>query len=244
MASVLITGASRGLGLEYARQYLADGWLVHACCRAPQAAGELQVLAREGNLTIHRMDVTNPDEIASLAHILRDTPLDILINNAGIIDNYGFGVADGRDDPDIRNCDFDIWRQILETNLMAPARITGAFVDNLARPRCSTGPEHRIVVMMTSALGSIASTELGGRYAYRTSKAGLNMLTRGLAAWLQPKGITVAAIAPGWTRTQMGGANAPVGIAQSVSGMRRVIAGLTPAHSGTFWNWDGEHIAW
>ncbi len=243
MASILITGASRGLGLEFAAQYLADGWTVHAGCRAPDRATGLQELAAAptpngGALTIHRMDVTVPEEIAAVAEALAGAPLDILMNNAAIVDGYGTGVVEGLDDPDIRNYDFGFWEEALKTNLLAPARITGAFVEHLL---LAGNP---IVAMVSSGLGSVGNNWQGGRYAYRTSKAGLNMLTRGLGAWLEPMGITVAALAPGWSRTEAGGPNAYNSVEDAVTGVRRVISGLGIEQTGTFWDWDGSPLPW
>lgn len=237
MPSVLITGANRGIGLELAAQYLQDGWTVHACCRAPDQAKSLNGLAA-GSLHVHRMDVDETADIAAVAAALDGTPLDLLINNAGIIDNYGVGVAEGKDDPDIRNYDFDLWERVMRTNLYAPARITSAFVDSL------TAAERPVVVMVASGLSSIANTRQGGRYAYRTSKAALNMLTRGFAAWLEPEGVIVVSIAPGWTRTELGGPNAPNPVDVSVVGMRKTIAGLTLDATGTYWDWDGTALPW
>ena len=236
MPSVLITGANRGIGLELARQYAADGWAVHACCRHPQAADALRALG--GDVTFHRMDVDEPTEIAAVAAELGATPLDLLINNAGIIDNYGVGVAEGKDDPDIRTYDFGLWEQVMRTNLYAPARMTGAFLANLAKA------DRPVVVMVGSGLSSIANTRQGGRYAYRTSKAALNMLTRGFAAWLEPEGVIVVSIAPGWTRTDLGGPSAPNPVDRSVAGMRKTIAGLTMEKTGTYWDWDGKSLPW
>ena len=182
--------------------------------------------------------MTDADQVSAVAETLAGAPIDLLINNAGIIDNYGFGVLDGKDDPDIRNYDFDLWERILKTNLLAPARVTGAFVDHLSRG------DRRLVVMMTSGLASISNTWQGGRYAYRTSKSALNMLTRGLGAWLEPLGIAVVTIAPGWTQTEMGGANAPNEVAGAIADVRKIVDGLGIEQSGTFWNWDGERLPW
>jgi NAD(P)-dependent dehydrogenase (short-subunit alcohol dehydrogenase family) len=238
MPSVLITGANRGIGLELAAQYLRDGWEVHACCRSPESADGLDGLSGGGTLTVHRMDVDDAADIAAVSETLGEAPLDLLINNAGIMDNYGTGVAEGKDDPDIRNYDFELWEQVMRTNLFAPARVTGAFVDNLAIA------ERPVVVMVASGLSSIANNRQAGRYAYRTSKAALNMLMRGFAAWLEPEGIIVVSIAPGWTRTELGGPSAPNTVDVSVAGMRKTIAGLTPEKNGTYWDWDGTPLPW
>jgi NAD(P)-dependent dehydrogenase (short-subunit alcohol dehydrogenase family) len=236
MPAVLITGANRGIGLELARQYAADGWRVHACCRDLGAAGPLHALSAA--VTVHRLDVDEPEQIAAVAAELGAAPLDVLINNAGIIDNYGVGVAEGKDDPDIRNFDFDLWEKVMRTNLYSAARVTGAFMENLF------AAERPVIAMVGSGLSSIANTRQGGRYAYRTSKAALNMLVRGFAAWLRPEGVIVVSIAPGWTKTDLGGPNAPNDVDVSVAGMRKTIAGLTMEKTGTYWDWDGTPLPW
>jgi NAD(P)-dependent dehydrogenase (short-subunit alcohol dehydrogenase family) len=240
MPSILITGANRGIGLEFARQYLADGWRVYACCRAPGKADLLNRLAVDFNdlLSIYRMDVRDGDEVTAVAKALNGAPIDILFNNAGIVDSYGTGVFEGKDDPDLKNYDLNLWLKIFDTNVLSQGRVTGEFSDNVV------ASERKMVVMISSGIASIANTWQAGRYAYRTSKAALNMLTRGIGAWLEPRGVTVIAIAPGWTRTELGGPNAHNSVEESVSGMRKVLAGLTFKDTGSYWNFDGERLPW
>ena len=240
MPTLLVTGANRGIGLELVRQYLDGGWNVVATCRKPEGADALNSLkdSAGGRLSIERMDVDNGAEVNAVAESLSGAPIDLLINNAGIIDNYGQGVAEGGDDPDLKNTDTDEWLGILKTNVVAPGRITGAFADNVA------ASEKKLVVMMTSGLGSIANTEQGGRYAYRTSKAALNMLTRNAGAWLGEREIIVISMAPGWTRTDLGGPSAPTSVEDAVAGMRAIFDKLTLAETGTYWNFDGQQLPW
>jgi len=237
---MLITGANRGLGYELARQYLELGWSAVACCRNPEGAGALHRLAdsSDGRLKIQRMDVNDAEEVAAVARELNDTPIDLLINNAGIVDSYGTGVAEGKDDPDLKNYDHEYWLEILNTNVVAPGRVIGEFADNVA------ASDKKLIAMMTSGLGSIANTWQAGRYAYRTSKAGLNMLTRSAGEWLENRGITIIAIAPGWTRTDLGGPNAPTAVEDSVAGMRVIFDQITIAETGTYWNFDGQQLPW
>jgi NAD(P)-dependent dehydrogenase (short-subunit alcohol dehydrogenase family) len=240
MASILISGANRGIGLEFTRQYLEDGWRVYACCRAPEKADLLNQLGEEFDdlLSVYRMDVRSGDEVTAVAQALNGAPIDILINNAGIVDSYGTGVFEGKDDPDLKNYDMDLWLEILDTNVVSQGRVTGAFADNIA------GSDQKMVVMISSGLASITNTWQGGRYAYRTSKAALNMLTRSVGAWLEPRGIAVITIAPGWTRTELGGPNAHNSVEDSISGMRKVLDGLTIKNTGSYWNFDGEQLPW
>lgn len=240
MPSLLITGASRGLGLEFCRQYAEANWRVYACCRNPDSADRLRLLAQEtnGRISLHAMDVNNAREVDAVAKTLEGRPIDILMNNAGVADSYGIGVVEGKDDPDLRRYDMEGWLALLNTNVIGQGRVTGAFVDNVARS------ERKLVVMMASGLSSIANTWQGGRYAYRTSKAALNMLMRGVGAWLQPRGITVVSIAPGWTRTELGGPNAHNSVEEAVAGVRRVIDRLTFDDTGSYWNYDGKRLPW
>jgi len=186
------------------------------------------------------MDVTNDAQVKGVAEQVKGTPIDLLINNAGTVESifYGSGAYEGHDDPDLRNYDFDGWLDLLKTNLLGPARVCGAFVDNLsagARP---------VAVNMVSTLASIASTWQAGRYAYRTSKAALNMLTRSVGEWYQKRGIILVSISPGWTRTEMGGPKATNSAEESVEGVRKVIAGLTMADTGKFFNFNGQVLSW
>lgn len=240
MPSVLVTGANRGLGLELVSQYLDAGWTAIACCRQPDQADALHRLAKiaAGRLRIEAMDVNDAGQVASVAKALDGKAIDLLINNAGIADSYGIGVFEGKDDPDLKNYDFDIWLEVLRTNVLSPGRVTGEFADHVARS------EKKMIVMMASGLSSLANTWRGGRYAYRTSKAALNMVMRGAGAWLEPRGITVVSIAPGWTRTDLGGPSAPNSVGDAVTGMRAVLDRITLADTGSYWNFDGERLPW
>jgi NAD(P)-dependent dehydrogenase (short-subunit alcohol dehydrogenase family) len=242
MPAVLITGANRGIGFELARQYVEDDWRVVASCRQPVDAIDLNALAKKhpARLEVVQCDVNSDASVRMLSDELLGRPIDLLINNAGIVDRegYGTGAYEGTDDPDLRNYDFDQWLEVLRTNLLSPARVTATFVDHLE------GGTNPIVVMMGSTLASIELTKDPGRYSYRTSKAGLNALMRSMGAWLATRGITTVTISPGWTRTDMGGPNALNSIEQSVAGVRQVIDGITPDDVGRFFNFDGTELPW
>ena len=225
MPTALVTGANRGIGLEFVRQYAEDGWRVIATCREPDKAAALR--AAQGTVEIHRLEVTDPDEVANLARALKGQAIDLLINNAGIM---GRGDVLGR-------VDFEAWEEVLRVNTLAPVRMVEAFLDNVARS------QRRQIVAMTSRMGSIADSS-GGYYSYRSSKAALNAAMRSLAADLAGKGITIAVFHPGWVKTDMGGSGALVAPRDSVAGMRRVIERLRPADSGRFFNYDGDEIPW
>jgi NAD(P)-dependent dehydrogenase (short-subunit alcohol dehydrogenase family) len=229
MPSILITGANRGLGFEFARQYAADGWQVFATCRHPYAAATaLQELARAGVVRIIPLDVTNLESVRQAATQIEE-PIDILINSAGI---------GGKREQQTGNVDYESWREVLNVNTMGPLRVTEAFVDHLARS------ERKLVVTITSGLGSITDNTSGGSIPYRSSKAAVNMVMRTVSIDLAPRGITSVVINPGWVKTDMGGPSAPLTPTESVSAMRRLIGKLGPAESGKFFNHDGREYPW
>ena len=235
MPSVLITGANRGLGLEFAAQYLADGWHVCAACRQPQSAAKLQRLAKGlakdkvDRIKILAMDVTDQASIARAAAALGDAPIDLLINGAGIM---------GEPNQNVGNVDYLAWSHVLEVNTLGPLRVVEAFVDHLARS------ERKLVVTITSGMGSLADNTSGGWIAYRSSKAAVNMVMRSAAIELTPRGISCVLVNPGWVRTDMGGASAPLSPTESVAALRQLIGRLGPAESGKFFHYDGREFPW
>ncbi|MEE8226379.1 MAG: SDR family oxidoreductase [Kiloniellales bacterium] len=226
MPTVLMTGANRGLGLEFARSYATDGWRVHACCRHPEKAKALKAV--EGDLVVHKLDITDGLRVAGLARELADDAIDVLLNNAGVYGpRSGFGETD-----------FDDWLDVLKINTIAPLRMAERFVEHVARS------ERKLIVSISSGMGSIAMNDAGGHYPYRASKAALNMVVKGLSADLAARGIIAVALSPGWVQTDMGGSSAELTPEESVAGMRAVIDGLTPADSGRFLNYQGEDRPW
>jgi NAD(P)-dependent dehydrogenase (short-subunit alcohol dehydrogenase family) len=226
MPTVLITGASRGLGLEFTRQYAAEGWRVHACCRDPDKAEGLKGLA--GEVHRQRLDVTDGEQVARLARDLKDEPIDLLINNAGIYEGAAvFGETD-----------FEAWREVLDVNTLGPLRMAEAFVDQVA----ASG--RRMIVGVSAVMGSIERNEAGGDYPYRTSKAALHMITKGLSVELAARGVIAVAISPGSVRTDMSPPDAELSPEESVAAMRAAIDALTPADSGHLMTRFGEHVPW
>jgi NAD(P)-dependent dehydrogenase (short-subunit alcohol dehydrogenase family) len=228
MPTVLITGASRGIGLEFAKQYAAEGWTVLAAARDPDAVARGLGDAR-GDFSLVRLDVCDPASVAILSERLRGTPIDLLINNAGLY---------GPRRPELGAVHYPAWFEVLNTNVMGAMRVTEALVDNIR-----AGDRKRIAAI-SSKVGSMADNSSGGGYIYRSSKAAMNAVFRSLAIDLAGEGIRVAILHPGWVRTDMGGANALIDTATSVAGMRDVIAGLTAERSGRFINYDGSEIPW
>jgi NAD(P)-dependent dehydrogenase (short-subunit alcohol dehydrogenase family) len=231
MPSTLITGANRGIGLEFARQYLADNWHVYASCRDPSAASELHRMAdgSGGKLQVLSIDVGDLASVKSAAIELQGNPIDLLLNNAGIGGPRGQTIG---------NIDYETWRHVLDVNTLGPMRVAEAFVDNVARS------ERKLLVTLTSGMGSIGDNASGGAFAYRSSKAAVNMVMRSLAIDLAPRDITCVVINPGWVKTDMGGSHARLTAAESVAAMKRLIDKLGPAQSGKFFNYDGREYAW
>ena len=227
MPTVLITGASRGIGREFAAQYAADGWTVLAGARRPETLVAQSGVS--GDLVPVPLDVGDPASVATLAQRLRGTPIDLLINNAGLY---------GPQRPPLGGIDYPVWTEVLNTNVLGAMRVTEAFIDNL---RSGTGKR---IAAISSKVGSMADNRSGGGYIYRSSKAAMNAVFRSLAIDLADDGIRVTILHPGWVRTEMGGRNALIDPAESVAGMRQVIAELTREQSGRFINYDGCDIPW
>ncbi len=230
MTTILITGANRGIGLEFVRQYAKDGAAIVAGAREPEKASELAAIekASGGKVRVLPLNVSHSHSIAKLKQILGDEPIDILINNAGVR-----GARGGRDG----RVDVDGWLETFRINSIAPYEMARAFHENLTRGR------DKKLVVITSVLGSTASHG-GGDYSYRASKAAVNNIMHGLSREFAKDGIAVGIFHPGWVRTDMGGQSAPVEAADSVAGLRKRIAELSPANSGSYRDYANAAIPW
>ena len=225
---VLITGANRGLGLEFTKQYAADGWRVLACCRHPQSALDLQALAAAySNVKIYALDVADFAQIDALAVQLKDESIDVLINNAGVYPASSFG-----------DTNYDDWANGFKVNSMAPLKMAEAFVQHITRSQLKK------IATLTSKMGSIDDNTSGESYSYRSSKTAVNMVMKSLSIDLKPYGISVVTLHPGWVQTDMGGSNALISAQTSVSGLRKVIADLSLGTTGQFIAYDGKPIPW
>ena len=236
--TIVISGANRGLGLQFAQQYALEGWRVWAGCRAPGQCAELASLAEQfpGKVDVVQLDVTSAASVRDVADALGDTPVDVLLNNAG---TFGpDGIPAGLSYQRFGRIDYDVWSRILQVNLFGPMRLAEALSTPVALSR------RKVIANMSSGLGSIANNDLGGIHSYRTSKAGLNALTKGLSVDLADLGVIVVSLAPGWCRTDMGGDDARVDPAESVTGLRHVIEALTPDSSGKFLDAQGREVLW
>lgn len=233
--TVFITGATRGIGLELSKQYAKANWKVLACSRHPETP-DLQALKNlHSNVSIVKLDVSNQDEIKKVATDLRDTPIDLLINCAGIYGN-------GKREQDLEDITPEDMEAVFKTNSIAPLMVSRAFLPQLELSRFKT------IVTISSRIGSITDNTSGEIYAYRTSKAAVNMIMKSLAVDLSPKKIKVILLHPGWVKTDMGGAGADIDVSTSVEGMRRVIESKlevsTPDTEHLFFNYKGEAIPW
>lgn len=233
----LISGANRGLGLGYARQLLASGDKVIAGVRDPANAGSLIELSRQYSslLDIGRLDMNDWGSIDSFAGNLEEERIDYLINNAGL---YGGSWDKDSHRQSIDSMDYELWEEIMRVNVIAQFRLTRALEGSLMRS------DKPLIVMMSSDLGSIGNNELGQSYAYRTSKAALNMIGKSLAVELKERGIRVISMAPGWTQTALGGWNATWKVEDSVAKQIKVITALGPEDTGRFLNLHGKSVPW
>ena len=227
MPTVLITGSNRGLGLEFARQYAAAGWKVLATCRDPQSATELNAVA--GEIQVLPLDVSDFLAIDTVSRILSAEKIDLLLNNAGL--NGSPAIAFGE-------TDYEDWSEVFRVNTQAPLKMAECFVEQVANS------DKKLIVSLSSRLGSISENDEGEQYSYRSSKAALNAVNKSMSVDLAGRGITTAVLHPGWARTDMGGPNAAVDPVDSVSGMRAVIDNLTSADSGRNFSYDGSSIDW
>lgn len=220
MKHAVITGANRGIGLELARQLQQRGWRVTALCRRPSRA-----LEDLGVTVVSGFDVTDPDSIDDLADQLPPGSVDLLINNAGILEGM-----------DLEHLDLASARRQFEVNALGPLRVTHALLAALGQ-----GSK---VGLVTSRMGSIADNTSGGSYGYRMSKAALNAAGKSLAHDLAPRGISVAILHPGYVRTDMTGGSGLIDVEEAAGGLLARLDELTPDNTGTFWHSNGDVLPW
>lgn len=220
MQHAVITGANRGIGLELVRYYKADGWQVTGVCRT--TSEELDAVATR---VIENIDVASEESVARLVEALEGQSVDLLINNAGIMQDDILG-----------QLDFDSLRRQMEINAFAPLRVCEALLPNLR-----SGSR---IANITSRMGSIADNDSGGRYGYRASKAAFNALGRSLAVDLKERGIAVAQLHPGFVQTRMVNFGGLITAEEAARGLAARIAGLNLDNSGSFWHSNGEELPW
>jgi NAD(P)-dependent dehydrogenase (short-subunit alcohol dehydrogenase family) len=220
---VVVTGANRGIGLELARQLAARGDSVVAAVRDPSRAGRARALERA---LVFPCDVTSDASVAAFADSLTG-PVDVLVNNAGVL---------GKDDA-FEHLDFADMLRVYDTNALGAIRMARALL-----PHLRAGQAKKILNVSTG-MGSIADNGSGGSWAYRLSKAALNMATKNLAIELRDDGISCVAVNPGWVRTDMGGAGAPMPVEESARRLLRIVDSMRLDASGSFLNYDGKPYA-
>ena len=230
MATILVTGANRGLGNEFVEQYLNEGNDVIATYRNENSSMDLIEMGNErSNLKLLQLDVSSNKSLNSFAENLGDSPIDIFINNAGVYGprNSSFG-----------NVDEENWIPAIKVNAIAPLLLTQLIIKNIR-----AGADKKLIYI-TSKMGSIDDNKGGGAYVYRSSKTALNAVVKSLSVDLENEGIVVALIHPGWVKTDMGGPNALIERDTSVRGMTEVISNLDITSTGNFYNYDGSIIPW
>ena len=227
---VVITGANRGLGLEFCRQYLTKGDKVYACSRSPEKAAALLELKQShgGQLEIVPLDVSNPIMLANLSYVIEES-IDILINNAGIYGPRGLKFGEYKADD---------WAEVLKINTIAPMMVVQHLADKVA------ASNEKKIVLVSSKMGSIADNQKGGSYIYRSSKAAINAVGKTLAIDLAEQGVKVAIVHPGWVQTDMGGPNGLIDSNTSIAGLCEVVENLNESNSGEFFSYDGSLIPW
>jgi NAD(P)-dependent dehydrogenase (short-subunit alcohol dehydrogenase family) len=236
MKNILITGSSRGLGLEFVKQYLEMGYNVLASCRKPENASDLQELKERfsDHLTLIKLDVVKEEDRDKVFKQLESEieTLDVLINNAGIVSGeegkiFNLG--------EVYKEDFS---KVFLVNSIAPLLMAEKFL-----PLLEKGEQPKIA-NITSLNGCIAKRTQGGKYSYCTSKAALNMITKILSNDLREKGIVALAIHPGWIKTDMGGPNAPQEKEKPISMIIDLIDNSDISQSGKFLDWKGNELPW
>jgi NAD(P)-dependent dehydrogenase (short-subunit alcohol dehydrogenase family) len=231
--TILITGSSRGIGLEITRRYAEQGWRVIATCRTPEKALALQAIADEhSNVSIDRLDVTDFEQIDALAAKYASTPIDVLLNNAGIS-----GASEAQK---FGEFDFQVFNQVMAVNVIGPLKMSEAFIGNVA------ASEQKKIINIASGQGSI-TRNFGGQYFYRASKSALNMVMRTLSIEMKKKGITVGLLSPGFVRTDFTeGLDLPMMISpeESAEAVVKLIDTYTLEDTGTYVRNTGEPIPW
>jgi NAD(P)-dependent dehydrogenase (short-subunit alcohol dehydrogenase family) len=220
MKTALITGANRGIGLALTQNYLAQGWQVIGVCRSSSAE-----LDASGAQVISGVDVTDAKALGALANQVAGKSIDLLINNAGIFQHEALG-----------SIDYTSVQQQFLVNAEAPLRVTEALLGNLA-----SGAK---IAFITSRMGSIADNGSGGYYGYRMSKAALNAAAVSLARDLQPRGIAVAILHPGYVQTAMVNFGGDISAQEAAQRLTQRIAALTLENSGSFWHSNGDLLPW
>jgi NAD(P)-dependent dehydrogenase (short-subunit alcohol dehydrogenase family) len=249
--TVLVTGSNRGIGLQLVTQYAEDGWDVIATSRSPHDDDDLNALAElHDNVAVEQLDVTDMDSIAALAAKYRGRPIDVLINNAGLLG--------GRPGQEWGNLDPEVFQQVMAVNVFGPHKVSEAFADNVA------ASDQKKLIVISSTIGSISRMQNPTALPIlATSKAAVNMAMRTVAMQLKDQGVVVAMLMPGLVRTRMSyqatgmtleeasqqtdfdfDRPGSISAEESASRIRRVVASLDGSETGIFLNNDGSRLDW
>lgn len=231
MKNVVVTGANRGIGLQFVTQLGESNYNITACCRRPNAAHDLNTIAsHHKNITVMPLDVTKDGSITALYKALSDKPIDILINNAGITGESGVTVGN------IHKTNF---MDVFVTNCYGVLKTSEVLLPLLEKS------EDKLIVVISSSMGSITENERGGSYAYRASKSALNSVMRSFAIDVKPRDVKVLLLHPGWVKTNLGGKDALIDVKESVDGMLDQIEKHgRRAEADCVWRYDGTLVAW
>ena len=231
MKNILITGANRGLGLGLVKKFLKNNEKVICTTRNFSKSKELILCKKKynDNLEICELDLLDKESPNILSKFLRNEPIDLFINNAGVI---------GHSAQHFKSVSLNHWIDVLKVNLISPLLITQSIIKNVEKS--SEGK----IYFISSKVGSIEDNKSGGMYIYRSSKTALNQVVKSLSIDLKPLGISVISLHPGWVRTEMGGPNALISVEESVNGMVDVISNTSIINSGQFINYDGTRLPW
>ena len=231
MKNILITGANRGLGLGLVKKFLKNNEKVICTTRNISKSKELILCKKKynDNLEICELDLLDKESPNILSNFLGDKPIDLFINNAGVI---------GHSAQHFKSVSLNHWIDVLKVNLISPLLITQSIIKNVEKS------SERKIYFISSKVGSIEDNKSGGMYIYRSSKTALNQVVKSLSIDLKPLGISVISLHPGWVRTEMGGPNALISVEESVNGMVDVISNTSIINSGQFINYDGTRLPW
>lgn len=229
--NILVTGSSRGIGLEMVRYGQERGWRVFACCRHPQQAKDLLDVASmtPAQVSVHVADMNELATLQALGYELRNESIDVLINNAGIY---------GSDQNRFGQTDMTSWHEVFQVNCIAPMKLAEILCEQV------TASDRKTIACLSSKMGSMEDNGSGGSYLYRSSKAALNAVVKSMSIDLRSRGIKAVVLHPGWVKTDMGGPHAEISTRESVSRMFGIIESLTINDSGRFIDIDGEDIPW
>lgn len=229
MKTILVTGSNRGIGLEFVKQ-LSKQNRIFATCRLPEEAFELQEFARNNqNITVYPLDITSDKQILDLANTLKDSAIDWLINNAGIAGQSGVTIG---------NIERENFLHVMNVNCLSPLKISEAFLPLLLKGN------DKLIVTISSSMGSISNNLNGRSYAYRASKCALNCVMRSFAIDVKDA-VNVMLLNPGWVKTRLGGAEAELDVVKSVSSLLKIIEKYKrQSHAEVLFNYNGEEIAW